>query len=180
MEVSPSSQMTPFARSRKKQKPEGSALPGSCRMVAGLLTAFLSEPPRHPVKRLRGAKARGLTFERKFIRFLKRSLPQGVIYPNQWIKFLDANGRGYAQPDVFLLFKERIVLFECKLTENLSAQRQLLHLYEPLLFHIYARPVVKIQVCKNLRSGLRRIEISSLPSAIQTKSSSVLTWQWLP
>lgn len=94
--------------------------------------------------------------------------------------FFDENGRGYAQSDLFLVLSDKIVLFECKLTESAGGHEQLSLLYGPLLSYIYSRPLVLVQVCKNLRRGFRRIEITSLEEAIASTSQKVLTWQWLP
>ena len=72
------------------------------------------------------------------------------VVSGQWLKFCDINGLGYAQPDFYLVGKNSVLLWECKLTQNAEAWRQLKHLYGPLLHLIYELPVVKIQVCRNV------------------------------
>ena len=133
-------------------------------------------------KRLRGSKARGMTYERKFQRMVSSSLPSiAQWHHNQWIEFEDTIGHGFAQPDSYLVLKSRIICFECKLTETLSGYSQLSGLYAPLLREIYSRPIILILACKNLsRLDLRRLEVSSLREALFAPSGRIATYQWLP
>jgi hypothetical protein len=107
---------------------------------------------------------------------------EAQIFHNQWIEFEDQNGRGYAQPDSYLVLKSRIICFECKLTETLAGYRQLQTLYSPLLREIYQRPIILILTCKNLsRLDLRRVEAGSLREALLAPATrGVITFQWLP
>lgn len=114
---------------------------------------------------------------------LKAGLPKELpIFHSQWIEFEDENGPGYAQPDIFFVLSDRVVLFECKLTETLRGHQQLRGLYGPLLSEIYLRPVILILACKNLaRLDIRRWEVGGLREAVLTRESGkVLTWHWLP
>lgn len=110
------------------------------------------------------------------------SLPsEAQIFHNQWLEFEDLNGKGYAQPDTFLVLTSRIICFECKLTETLAGYKQLCSLYGPLLREIYSRPVILVLACKNLsRLDLRRLEASSLREALFAKAGNPVTFQWLP
>lgn len=126
-------------------------------------------------------KANGLAYERKFIRHLQRFDLDWELHPHQWMDFYDENGRGLAQVDVFAVLQDKIILFECKLSENLSAHVQLRALYGPLLEYIYERPVVMVQVCKNLRHlNRRRHEVGGLADILASDGSRLLTWHWLP
>jgi hypothetical protein len=120
------------------------------RIIQGLFHAALSDECPHAAKRKRGSKAQGLTYQKKIARVLKRDMPEELV-ADQWIRFQDANGHGYAQPDFYSVFEDRVVLFEAKLTQNDSAKDQCLKLYAPLLTYIYGRPVVSCQVFRNIR-----------------------------
>lgn len=112
---------------------------------------------------------------------LEREAPDGSeVWPHQWFNFRDENGWGAAQADVFLVLPDRVVLFECKLTENPKAFTQMVNLYSPLLRRIFRKPITRIQVCKNLRAGLRRVEVSSLEEAVSAPLERTFTWHWLP
>ena len=153
------------------------------RCISNLRWAELAEtPPQHPKGRLRGTKARGMQYERQFQRMISSSLPsEAQLKHAQWIEFEDSNGKGFAQPDCYLVLRSRIVCFECKLTETLSGYAQLSKLYAPLLREIYQRPIVLVLACKNLaRLDLQRLEVSSLREALFAPSNKVATFQWLP
>lgn len=72
-----------------------------------------------------------------------------IFHHGQWIRALDSSGTFNAQPDLYLHFKSRIILFEFKLTRCQSAERQLLELYGPLLYHIFHLPLVFVSVFLN-------------------------------
>jgi hypothetical protein len=95
-----------------------------------------------------------LTYERKFLKYLERrcaaSHPAGQLFPHHWIYFTDEAGPGWAQPDFFLVEPRLVTVFETKLTQTTAAWEQLDGLYGPLLEYLFARPVRKVQVCKNL------------------------------
>lgn len=83
----------------------------------------------------RGAKAKGLSFERRVGKFLRRHFPQTLS--GQWIEYLDAGEKRHAQVDHLVLSSLRGLIIECKLTHSRSARRQLEKLYLPLLRSIY-------------------------------------------
>jgi hypothetical protein len=72
-----------------------------------------------------------------------------VIYEGQWISFKDANGKGFAQPDLFIHTGERIIVYECKRTRSPRAEDQVAFLYWPLLYRIYQVPLVGVEVFLN-------------------------------
>lgn len=98
-------------------------------------------------RRVRGKKARGLAYERKFGKYLKRTA-EGEIFANQWFRFEDANGLGWAQTDYFVKLPSGIILFECKLSERPAAWVQLRRLYSPILQTIFSLRPECVQVCK--------------------------------
>ena len=116
--------------------------------------------------KLKGARAKGKRFERAFAKALQKEVAArglGELFIGQWIHFLDANGKGYAQPDQYLVTPAAVYLFETKLTQSDQAESQTMELYAPLLEAIYKRPVVSCEVFRNFRgtvpivSGLHRL-----------------------
>jgi hypothetical protein len=96
-----------------------------------------------------------LAFERKLGKKLQRLLDSGKLsgklFAKHWFQFQDANGPGWAQPDFFILEPHRVTIFEAKLTQTPAAWEQLHGLYQPLIEMAFKRPVVCVQVCKNIR-----------------------------
>jgi hypothetical protein len=118
-----------------------------------------------------------MTYQRKVERLLKREFEDLVVA--QWLEFLDENGRGFAQPDVYLVGPHSVVLFEAKLTQRDSALSQIGQLYRPLLRFIYKRPVVGVLVCKNLRKDPGRWAIYSPAEVLDLTEEHIYTWHWL-
>lgn len=70
---------------------------------------------------------------------------------NQWIRFHDTNGTGFAQPDVIIDTPHGIYILECKYTYTDMGWEQLERLYIPLVRHLHpGRPVFGVEVCKVL------------------------------
>src|SRR3954470_9248395 len=106
------------------------------RRITGLLQVELSSSP-WPKTSHKGSKAKGLSFERKVGKELIRQmatgeLKSGKLHSGTWLKYLDRNGPGFAQPDHFILYSDLILLLECKLKQNTQAEDQLQILYRPL------------------------------------------------
>jgi hypothetical protein len=118
------------------------------RHVEGLIWAqAVAKGPFGPQGRKKGAKARGLAFERDVAKALPR--PEAWAF-NPWYQFGDRNGGGYAQPDFVLRTKTAVLVLECKLTDTREAYDQLRGLYFPILEHVYGLPVSGIVIAKNL------------------------------
>ena len=116
-----------------------------------------------------------MTYQGKVEKALQREF-KNDLFCSQWIRFADANGFGYAQPDYYLICKDKIICFEAKLTQNYLGLRQLLSLYSPLLSHIYSLPVVGVLVFKNITEDIdRRIEA---PREVLSLSARSLTYYW--
>lgn len=147
------------------------------RRVKNLAWAFLSPKPLFQPKRLRGARARGLAYERKVGRHLEQLLAQGQLhgrlFSGQWLYFEDDGGPGHAQPDHFIVRPDSVLLLECKLTQTDLAWEQVEGLYSPLLKHLFNLPVVGVQVCRNLR----RADSSLVHSPAGLRHGS--TWHWI-
>ena len=131
----------------------------TCRKIKNLQNAFYSNLNLKAGK-LKGSRAKGLTFERQIGRKVKRRVEQTVLL-NPWVSFRDENGRGWAQPDIVIEFENHIVLIECKLTQTIKAWDQLCFLYTPLLEFIYKKPILRVQVCKRIKYKIKH-EIDSL------------------
>lgn len=126
----------------------------SVRHVAGLLWAeHVAEGPFGPQKRRKGAKAAGLGYERKVC----GALPAAIFNP--WFAYMDANGKGFAQPDFLLPLKGGILaILEVKLTATPTAEEQLRELYMPIAEFLWPdREVIGVMVAKNLTSGARNV-----------------------
>ena len=115
--------------------------------------------------KLKGCRAKGKTYERTVARLLARSLDSSAeLFYNQWIAFTDSTGSHYCQPDLYIVLPSYVLLLEVKLTQTESAEGQMSELYKPVLEALYSRPVVMVQICKNLRYP-PRAEISALHQA---------------
>ena len=95
-----------------------------------------------------------------------------------WIEFTDVLGKGYAQPDAFIVTPHATFAFEAKLTQTRGGELQLTQLYAPLLRKIYMKPVVGVLVCKNLR-WKPQLEIEDLSEILRETEERVWTWHWL-
>jgi len=138
------------------------------RRIQALRNVSLAPSSPWPKTRLTGKKAEGLTYQRKVSKFLRRELELVVkwhaeilaqqdsgfprLYDGQWLYFEDANGDGYAQPDLFIHTGERIVVFECKLTRA-DAFKQIGLLYWPLLWKLFRVPLCGVEVFLNSGPG---------------------------
>lgn len=149
-------------------------------MIEGLRWAELTQDDPWPQRqRLRGARARGMTYQRHLARELRRRFGPENLHESQWLRFIDANGRGYAQPDVYLVGSRSVVCFEAKLTQRDAALAQLGRLYRPLLRHVYGKPVVGVVVCKNLVYRPGRWQIPGPEEVLDTTQEAIYTWHWL-
>lgn len=117
----------------------------SRRLVSGLLTAELTSRELSS-PRTRGTKAEGRAYERKVAKHFVASLPQSTTHlVGPWIKYEDANGIGYAQPDyVGLLNNGVAIIVEAKRTRCADARDQLVKLYQPLCAMLF--PAVRFWV----------------------------------
>ena len=129
--------------------------------MRGLRHVSLAHSSPWPTKKGTAKQREGLTYQRKVATFLRRELdlvekyePESEFsfYEEQWIRFEDANGDGYAQPDLFISTGEQILVVECKLT-RVGAFEQIGLLYWPLLWRLFKLPLAGIEVFLNSGPG---------------------------
>lgn len=124
-----------------------------------------NNPWRGKEPKLKGCRAKGKTYERSVVRALKRVFTEPeLIHYNEWLGFTDSTGTHFCQPDIYIHLDSYILLLEVKLTQTDQAAYQLGGLYRPLLEMLYNKPVVMVQICKNLRFPPRN-EIKALREA---------------
>lgn len=148
------------------------------RVVQGLLWAeAVREGPWGRSPRARGAKAAGLRFERE----VAAALPRAIH--GQWFRFEDANGVGYAQPDLLLGLGSRVVaILECKYSWVPEGHSQMELLYVPIVQKALRPDVLLlVQVCRNLRpgaNGAARV-CGTLGEALQAAlAGDRCVWHW--
>ena len=131
---------------------------------------------------MRGSRAKGLTYEKKVGRTLKRWQREGELAGElllgPWFSFWDEGGHGYCQPDALIITSSFVFILECKLSFTDFAWPQLRRLYKPVVEKVFERPAITIQVCRNLYiqpAGL----IESLQKTMDDPSSGCLTWHFL-
>jgi hypothetical protein len=102
------------------------------------------------------------------------------LLSGQWIKFRDANGPGYAQPDFLLILPDVLAILDSKLTHTPMAERQLRGLYLPLAACIWpGRVTLCVEVCHNVGGGgvttgyVRELE------DVFSVDLPLYTWHWL-
>ena len=126
--------------------------------VDGLEWAEWAQDPFRgsPKNRLSAPMRAGLAFQRRLGKALLASV--FPVHSGPWIRFKDASGVHFAQPD-FLLWpaSPSPVVVEVKLTFCPEAFAQLSFLYVPLLEKLLCREVRPIVVCKNLGSFQGRV-----------------------
>lgn len=156
--------------------------PEGYRRIEGLVWVQLTdEGPIVSRKAPRKASVkRGRSYERKVARALKREHDkfEGELFIGQWLLFKDRHGYGKAQPDVYIVRSDLVVLIECKLTQTENAIPQLLSLYLPLIKELYHRPVVCIQACHNLRYVPKKL-IEDPMELIKNPRPGVWTWHYI-
>lgn len=152
------------------------------RRVEGLKWAELREhgpfSGKHQNRNAKACVKKGHSYERSVHREIKRLDLGGEICLHQWIMFADSNGLGWAQPDIFIIWDNLLLLIECKLTQSSSAEIQLLSLYLPLLKEVYQLPTLCLQVCKNLKVVPRKF-VDGPEDLLGFPSAGVHTWHYI-
>jgi hypothetical protein len=101
-----------------------------------------------PKKRLRGAQAAGLRYEKKAAKEIKRLFPSAKASP--WFEYVASNCSGMCSPDIVLPVNGVVYVFECKLTDTPYAEQQLYGLYMPVAEAFYKKPARGIIVARHL------------------------------
>lgn len=143
----------------------------SHRVIRGLKWARSGTGPELPTRRPRGAKALGIRYERA----LARALP--AAQHGQWWEFEDSAGHGWCQTDLIGEFGGQVVILEAKYSWVEKGHEQMEQLYAPVVEMATGRAPLMVQVCKNLRQGVRHVS-GDLEAAIAKARSgrSVLHW----
>ena len=129
------------------------------RVIEGLVWAKPCERPKGlPVARLRGTRAQGVAYERA----LAKALPKATY--GQWFAFVDQNGPGYCQVDLFQPSGEALLVLECKLRWTLEGHQQVSYLYKPVLEAAYGKRAFGGVVCKILVPSAPVLLTRDLPS----------------
>lgn len=153
------------------------------RKIERLREAEFARNPHGSSRKLRGAYAKGKRYEKMVYRRLKRWKAEGLIpgklFLGEWIKFRDRNGVGYCQPDAWIETDQYIFLLEIKLTQTHSAVLQMKELYEPVLDFIYGKPIICIQVCKNMFKSQGKSEIFHIFPLLKKPRMGVFTWHFI-
>lgn len=96
---------------------------------------------------MKGRKAQGIRYEQAGHEYLRGRV--AGYRSNPWIKYVDALGTRYCQPDGIVEFAERILLVEFKYQHTRDAWKQLRTLYEPIAKHLYPGLSVSVlEICK--------------------------------
>lgn len=122
------------------------------------------------VKRMKGTKAQGVAYEKLIRKQLEKAWGASFNY-HQWFSFQRTvhDKVEYCEPEMFLLFKEFILLLECKRTGRNYGRDQMLHFYAPILSKAYSRPVRSLLICKNVNPGTPKPFIPSLESFLRSE-----------
>lgn len=114
-----------------------------------------ARPHYIPLARLRGVKAKGITFEKRVGKVLRGLFDD--VRSGTWFEYHTQTRSGVCCMDHFVLLRDRIILVECKLSEKDTAWKQMA-LYAPLLAAHYQLPVARVQAARHLRTGRRLID----------------------
>lgn len=124
----------------------------SHRRISGLIEARQANANELPViftrrrRASKSAKGQGIRFEKDLAAALE---PHGWQH-GVWFKFVDAFGKGLAQPDLFLVAPAAVYVIEAKLGNVEAGLAQFAELYRPLLEHVFRRPAFGIVAARYL------------------------------
>jgi hypothetical protein len=161
--------------------------------------SFLRKRPECiPAGKLTGLQRQGLRYQELFTRYVDRKilscrsglLDWARIRPNQWVRYEDELGTGYAEIDLLLIGRGFNLIFELKRTFALYGLVQLGQLYAPLVDAISPdTPCFKLLVCKNLTAQVnKKFLVESLDDWLfmvedcldTNQDIPILTLQWRP
>jgi len=110
---------------------------------------------------------------------LKSGELEGELHSEQWFWFVDANGKGFAQPDHYIVGKDSVLIVEVKLKQNSTAHLQLDWLYRPLLEKFYEKPAFLLQVFKYPRFAVDERRVGSITDVFARRRESIHELHWL-
>ena len=121
----------------------------------------------------------GLRYEAHVLKQLAELYGEALVQ-KPWIAFKDFWGRGLAQPDGVLLYPDRGVVIEIKLSYKDAAEHKMRNIYGKLAQYIWPRSSWNyVQITKNLRLGLEA-ELVSLDRYNETDLPEYVVTQWRP
>jgi hypothetical protein len=126
-------------------------------------------------RRPRGAKAKGLTFQRKAEKEISKIWPEAQH--GVWVSFVNGQSFHWAQFDSIVVLEDKVLVFETKLTQCLAGIEELQTLYRPLAAKLFSRPTIGIMICKNLKldPGERLLR---KPEALTEFKPGHMVWTW--
>jgi hypothetical protein len=143
--------------------------------VIGLRWAGRCEVPKGlgGVSRLRGARARGIAYEKA----VAAALP--LAWHGQWWEFEDRRGLGFCQTDLVIVGREAALVLEVKYTWTPDAWVQLECLYKPVLELALRRPVFGAQCCRVLRPENDGVVVTGVKEALlAARTGGRVTLHW--
>lgn len=116
---------------------------------------FMPEGPWGDEPKLKGRAAEGIRYQKKVHEEFSALGVQGKLYEGPWIRFSDAYGTHWCQPDHVLDARDRVVVAESKLSLRRldTAVVQLTKLYRPCLELLLGKPVVMVVAFKHWVKG---------------------------
>ena len=147
------------------------------RWVKGLISACEGSGPGWGPSRPKGAKAKGLGYERALAAVLPE-FRQGV-----WWRFEDANGPGWCQTDFVLVGRSAVLVLESKLSWCVQGHSQLRALYQPVLTKATGMEVLGVLVTGKLRPDMPAgvVVAGTLQEALDfARTGRPTVLHWLP
>ena len=127
--------------------------------MTDLLAVEISAIRPHAPPRLTGLKAKGLAYQRRLGKMLQRLVDTAAatggpwagskLLAEVWLRFHDANGPGYAQPDFIIHLPDLAIVIDAKLTHTPLVEPQLFGLYKPLVEKLLGVPAVCVEAFYN-------------------------------
>ena len=140
-----------------------------------ILSATHCAPPDFArTRRPRGAKSKGLAYERALAKALGPSWKHGL-----WFQYQTENGTFYCQPDFFGIYRGATYIIECKYTWVAGAFDKLRALYIPVLEKALAQQAFGIVVCKTLTPEALLVVETVQEAVAHADRHCVPTWHWL-
>jgi hypothetical protein len=116
-----------------------------------------------------------LPLERKAgLQHKKVSVSSGV-----WFEFYDIDGRGTCEVDHLVLYEDRVIVVECKLTQTPRGLSQLNLLYLPVVRQVFKSAAVSgVMICKKLYEEPELLA-TSWEEVLASPLSVIPTLHWL-
>jgi hypothetical protein len=142
------------------------------RKVTGELRSARRCPPKYTPKASSAMAKLGLSYERKIVRDLMRSV--WLVEHNPWFEFQDELGVSTCCPDIILTADSKIIVIEVKLTWVPEAIEKLRGLYCPVVEYALAAEVFPLIIVKNLRPDAPPVQ-DSVQRALESEMP-ILQW----